>query len=141
MELQLYFYHDELNMSPEAVFEVLNNDKKLISQLDKLTDIEYKNAAPDTREPGTKAVLFYDGSKVDTEVVQYKADRRIEFDMNVPAGTLKAMINIVPVEDRSELTISAKLVTDSPVSFALYSLKIPKVKKQFNKAVEATAQK
>lgn len=140
MELQLYFYHDELNMSPEEVFSTVNSDEKLINKLDKLKDIEYINAAPDTREKGTKAMLLYDGSRIETEVIQYRADRRIEFNMKVPAGTLKTMINIVPVEDRSEVTISTKLVTDSPVSFALYSLKIPKLKKQFNKAVETPVQ-
>lgn len=53
-------------------------------------------------------------------------------ELEIPAGTLVTMFNIVPVEDRSEVTISVKLLTDSAVSFALYALKIPAVKKQFN---------
>ena len=133
MELQLYFYHHEISMSPEAVFSTINNDEKLLNTIEKLTDIEYINSTPGSREAGTRGMLQYNGDAVEAEIVQYRADRRIEVELEIPAGTLVAMFNIVPVEDRSEVTISAKLFTDSAVSFALYALKIPAVKKQFNK--------
>lgn len=140
MELQLYFYHHEISMSPESIFETINDDEKLVNTIEKLKRIEYKNAAPGTRETGTKAVLHYGGAAVDSEIVQYRLDRRIEVTSKIPAGTLVTMFNIVPVEDRSEVTISTKLYTDSAVSFALYVLKIPGIKKQFNTYMERLAQ-
>ena len=132
MELQLYFYHREISMSPEAVFNTINNDEQLLNTIEKLTDIEYINNIPNAREAGTRGILQYNDNAVEAEIIQYRADRRIEMKLEIPAGTLVTMFNIVPVEDRSEVTISAKLLTDSAVSFALYALKIPAVKKQFN---------
>lgn len=136
MELQLYFYHHEISMSPEAVFSTINNDEKLLNTIEKLTDIEYINSTSNSREAGTRGILQYNGDAVEAEIVQYSSDRRIEVEIEIPAGRLVTMFNIVPVEDRSEVTISTKLLTDSPVSFALYALKIPAVKKQFNKNMD-----
>lgn len=141
MELQLYFYHQEINMSPELIFETINDDVKLINTLEKLKRIEYTNADYGTREAGTKGGLQYGTATIDSEIVQYSADRRIEVKSKIPAGTLVTMFNVVPVEDRSEVTISTKLYTDSPVSFALYSLKIPKIRKRFNTDMKRLAQK
>lgn len=141
MELQLYFYHQEINMSPELIFETINDDVKLINTLEKLKRIEYTNTDYGTREAGTKGVLQYGTATIDSEIVQYSADRRIEVKSKIPAGTLVTMFNVVPVEDRSEVTISTKLYTDSPVSFALYSLKIPKIRKRFNTDMKRLAQK
>lgn len=132
MELQLYFYHHEIKMSPEAIFNTINNDEKLLNTIEKLTKIEYIHSASNSRKVGTKGILQYNGAAVEAEVIQYSPDRRIEVELKIPAGRLVTMFNIVPVEDRSEVTISTKLLTDSPVSFALYALKIPVVKKQFN---------
>lgn len=139
MELQLYFYHHEINMSPEAVFSIINDDEKLLNTIEKLTDIEYINNTSSSREAGTKGILQYNGGAVEAEIVEYRADRRIEVEFEIPAGTLVTMFNIVPVEDRSEVTISTKLLTDSAVSFVLYALKIPAVKKQFDKNMEKLA--
>ncbi|MGO1922871.1 MAG: SRPBCC family protein [Jeotgalicoccus sp.] len=136
MELQLYFYHHEISMSPEVVFSTINNDEKLLNTIEKLTDIEYINSTSNSREAGTRGILQYNGDAVEAEIVQYSSDRRIEVEIEIPAGRLVTMFNIVPVEDRSEVTISTKLLTDSPVSFALYALKIPAVKKQFNKNMD-----
>ncbi len=136
MELQLYFYHHEISMSPEAVFSTINNDEKLLNTIEKLTDIEYINSTSNSREAGTRGILQYNGDAVEAEIVQYSSDRRIEVEIEIPAGRLVTMFNIVPVENRSEVTISTKLLTDSPVSFALYALKIPAVKKQFNKNMD-----
>lgn len=132
MELQLYFYHHEINMSPKEVFKTIDNDEKLLNTIEKLTDIQYINSNSSSREAGTRGILHYNNNAVEAEIVQYRSDRRIEVELEIPAGTLVTMFNIVPVEDRSEVTISSKLLTDSPVSFALYALKIPAVKKQFN---------
>ena len=139
MELQLYFYHQEISKSPEAVFSTINNDEKLLETIEKLTEIEYINGASNSREAGTSGVLQYNGEAVEAEITQYTPDRRIEVELAIPAGRLVTMFNVVPVEDRSEVTISAKLLTDSPVSFALYALKIPAVKKQFNKNMDRLA--
>lgn len=132
MELQLYFYHHEISMSPEAVFNTINNDEQLLNTIEKLTDIEYINNIPNAREAGTRGILQYNDNPVEAEIVQYRPDRRIEVELEIPAGTLVTMFNIVPVEDRSEVTISTKLFTDSPATFAVYALKIPRIKKQFN---------
>lgn len=132
MELKLYFYHHEVSMSPESIFEIFNDDTKLINAVEKLQGIEYKDGALNDRTPGTKAVLKYDDSSIETEILVYENDRRFEVKSKVPAGTIVTMFNIVPVESRSEVTISTKFYTDSPVSFALYSLKIPRIKKQFD---------
>lgn len=140
MELQLYFYHHEIDMSPEAIFNTINDDGKLANTIEKLTGIEYVNGAADTRKAGTRAVLQYNGSAVDTEITQYTPDRRIDVKSVIPAGTLVTMFNIVPVEERSEVTISTKLFTDSPVTFVLYALKIPAIKSQFNKNMKRLAQ-
>lgn len=132
MELQLYFYHHEINMSPKAIFSTINNDEKLLNTVKKLTDIEYINSTSGTRAAGTRGILQYNDNPVEAEIVQYRPDRRIEVELEIPAGTLVTMFNIVPVEDRSEVTISTKLFTDSPATFAVYALKIPRIKKQFN---------
>ena len=76
--------------------------------------------------------MRYGGSPVETEVIQYIQNRRIKLTMEITAGTLVTMFNVVPVEERSEVTISTKLFTDSPATFAVYALKIPRIKKQFN---------
>lgn len=140
MELQLYFYHHEINMSPELIFETINDDTKLINSIGKLKEIEYKNADSNTREVGTKGALQYGDATLDSEIIQYSSDRRIEVKSKIPAGTLVTMFNVVPVEDRSEVTISTKLYTESPVSFALYALKIPRIRKRFNTYMERFSQ-
>ena len=136
MELQLYFYHREISLTPEEIFSVIKSDEKLLNTIEKLTDIEYINSTSMPREEGTRAILQYSASPVETEITGFRQDRRIELELEIPAGAVKAMFNIVPVEDRSEVTISAKLFTDSPVSFVLYALKIPSIKKQFDEAAE-----
>lgn len=136
MELQLYFYHREISLTPEEIFSVIKSDEKLLNTIEKLTDIEYINSTSMPREEGTRAILQYSASPVEAEITGFRQDRRIELELEIPAGTVKAMFNIVPVEDRSEVTISAKLFTDSPVSFVLYALKIPAIKKQFDEAAE-----
>lgn len=133
MELKLYFYHHEISVSPESIFKVFNDDAELINMMEKLHRIEYVNGVENDREPGTKAVLKYDESSIETEIQVYENDRRFEVESKIPAGTLHTMFNIVPVEDRSEVTISTKLFTDSPVSFALYTLKIPRIKNNSTK--------
>lgn len=135
LQLQLYFYHKEIEQSPEYVFSVLNDDQKVIDYVDQLTDIAYDTEGVNQREVGTNGLLVYDGTNINTEVTFYTDTRRLEFESYTPAGKLWTMINIVPVEDRSELTISTKLITESPVSFALYALKIPMLKKKFNEIV------
>lgn len=136
MELQLYFYHREISLTPEEIFSVIKSDEKLLNTIEKLTDIEYINSTSMPREEGTRAILQYSASPVEAEITGFRQDRRIELELEIPAGAVKAMFNIVPVEDRSEVTISAKLFTDSPVSFVLYALKIPSIKKQFDEAAE-----
>lgn len=136
MELKLYFYHHEISVSPESIFKTFNDDTELINALEKLHHIEYTNGVLNDRTPGTKAVLKYDESSIETEIVVYENDRRFEIESKVPAGTLVTMFNIVPVENHSEVTISTKFFTDSPVSFALYALKIPRIKKQFDGAMK-----
>lgn len=135
LQLQLYFYHKEIEKSPEYVFSVLNNDQELLDRVQKLTAITYNSDATNQRSVGTEGILVYNEANINTEVIFYTDNRRLEFESYVPAGRLWTMVNIVPVEGRSELTISTKLITDSPVSFALYALKIPRVKKQFNDIV------
>lgn len=140
MELQLYFYHHEISRLPEEIFSTIDSDAKLLNTIEKLTDIEYISGALNGRETGTKALLQYDGSPAEAEIVRYRQDRRIELKIEIAAGTLVTMFNIVPVEDRSEVTVSAQLITESPVTFALYALKIPKIKKQFNRNMERLAE-
>ncbi|QQD84980.1 hypothetical protein [Jeotgalicoccus sp. ATCC 8456] len=135
LQLQLYFYHKEIEQSPEYVFNVLNDDQKIIDRVQKLTAITYNSDVTNQRSVGTEGILVYNEANINTEVIFYTDNRRLEFESYVPAGRLWTMVNIVPVEGRSELTISTKLITDSPVSFALYALKIPRVKKQFNDIV------
>ncbi len=132
MELQLYFYHHEIDKTPAEIFRTVDSDEALLKGIEKLTDIEYIGGASNSRETGTKGILRYGGSPVETEVIQYIQNRRIKLTMEITAGTLVTMFNVVPVEERSEVTISTKLFTDSPATFAVYALKIPRIKKQFN---------
>ena len=132
MELQLYFYHHEIDKTPAEIFRTVDSDEALLKGIEKLTDIEYIGGALNSRETGTKGILRYGGSPVETEVIQYIQNRRIKLTMEITAGTLVTMFNVVPVEERSEVTISTKLFTDSPATFAVYALKIPRIKKQFN---------
>lgn len=132
MELQLYFYHHEIDKTPAEIFRTVDSDEELLKGIEKLTDIEYIGGASNSRETGTKGILRYGGSPVETEVIQYIQNRRIKLTMEITAGTLVTMFNVVPVEERSEVTISTKLFTDSPATFAVYALKIPGIKKQFN---------
>lgn len=132
MELQLYFYHHEIDKTPAEIFRTVDSDEALLKGFEKLTDIEYIGGASNSRETGTKGILRYGGSPVETEVIQYIQNRRIKLTMEITAGTLVTMFNVVPVEERSEVTISTKLFTDSPATFAVYALKIPRIKKQFN---------
>ena len=132
MELQLYFQHHEIDKTPAEIFRTVDSDEALLKGIEKLTDIEYIGGASNSRETGTKGILRYGGSPVETEVIQYIQNRRIKLTMEITAGTLVTMFNVVPVEERSEVTISTKLFTDSPATFAVYALKIPRIKKQFN---------
>lgn len=132
MELQLYFYHHEISMSPESIFNIFNDDAKLINAVEKLQKIEYINGTVNDREAGTKAVLQYGGSSIETEITVYRDDRRFEVKSSLEGGTLNTMFNIVPVEDRSEVTISSVLHADSVLNSAKYAVKIPGIKKQFN---------
>ncbi|CAD2081525.1 hypothetical protein GCM10007275_20920 [Jeotgalicoccus coquinae] len=132
MELQLYFYHQEIDKTPAEIFRTIDSDEALLKGIEKLTDIEYIGGALNSREAGTRGILRYGNSPVEIEITSYTKNRRIDLKMEITAGTLITMFNIVPVEDRSEVTISTKLLTDSPATFAVYALKIPRIKKQFN---------
>ena len=132
MELQLYFYHQEIDKTPAEIFRTIDSDEALLKGIEKLTDIEYIGGALNSREAGTRGILRYGNSPVEIEITSYIKNRRIDLKMEITAGTLITMFNIVPVEDRSEVTISTKLLTDSPATFAVYALKIPRIKKQFN---------
>ncbi|CEA03681.1 hypothetical protein BN1048_02173 [Jeotgalicoccus saudimassiliensis] len=136
LQLQLYFYHREIDKTPAEIFRTVDSDEALLKGIEKLTDIEYLNGALNSREAGTKGILRYGDSPVETEITSYTKNRRIELKKEITAGTLVTMFNVVPVEDRSEVTISTKLFTDSAATFAVYALKIPRIKKQFNQNME-----
>ena len=137
LQLPLYFYHHEINATPDVIFEVINDDKEILNRVTKLSGFTYKNGGENHREEGTEGSLQYDNSAYKTKITHYSDERRLEFKTDLPSGVLTTVINIVPVEDRSELTISTKFNTESPVSFALYVLNIPRVKKEFNDAVKS----
>ena len=40
MELQLYFYHHEIDKTPAEIFRTVDSDEALLKGFEKLTDIE-----------------------------------------------------------------------------------------------------
>ncbi|WP_040929014.1 hypothetical protein, partial [Nosocomiicoccus massiliensis] len=111
MELQLYFHNKEVELLPETVFEFLNSDQWFLNNINGLSRISYESNNENTRDEGTPFVVTYNGTDYKGKINKYVENRRLEITIFGYDYIIKTMINIVPVESRSEVVISSVLET------------------------------
>src|SRR5699024_1404564 len=85
LQLPLYFYHHEINATPDVIFEVINDDKEILNRVTKLSGFTYKNGGENHREEGTEGSLQYDNSAYKTKITHYSDERRLEFKTDLPS--------------------------------------------------------
>lgn len=132
MELQLYFHNKELELLPETFFEYLSSDEKLIDSIEGLSDIKYVSESKDLRREGTKFQITFNGQTYLGKVTKHVENRRLEFTIYGFDFLLHTMINVVPVESRSELVISSDVETSNLGTYIRFVGRKLFVTQQFN---------
>lgn len=136
MELQLYFHNKEVELLPETVFEFLNSDQWFKNNINGLSRISYESNSENVRDEGTPFVLTYNGTDYKGKIDKYAENRRLEFTIFGYDYIIKTMINIVPVESRSELVISSVLETHSVSTLLKFGARKFSITKQLNDVIK-----
>ncbi|SDK35788.1 SRPBCC family protein [Lacicoccus qingdaonensis] len=110
--MEIYNYQkQDVEATPERVFEFVNDDAKLQEIFSILDNIEYSST--DKRDEGTKfrTTLNVKGKtyRFRSEIIEYEADRRVTVRSRLKQGDILTQFTVVPNNGGVDISVRSEL--------------------------------